>query len=293
LHLKGEKIMGLLQDKIVFITGAAWGLGRAHALASAREGADVVLLDIVGQVKTAPYKMPTPADLEDTKGMVEALGRRALTVEGDVRSQEALNQAVAKGISEFGKIDALIANQGIWNLSPFWEMEESAWDEMLAINLTGHWKAAKAVAPHMIERQSGSIVFISSTNGLEGGPGYSHYTAAKHGVLGLMKSAALELARYGVRCNAVCPGSMKTPMTNHQEAWNMYAGNDAGTEADLMEGGYHYHALKGLSFMDPTLVANAAVFLNSDLATAVTGVALPADAGHMALPGFNSDPVRA
>ena len=284
--------MGLLDGKVALITGGARGQGRAHALTSAREGADVVLVDIADQMETVPYRMATSEDLAETVRQVEALDRRALAVTADVRDQGQLDEAVSRGIAEFGKIDILIANAGIWTQGPFWELSEQSWDEMIGVNLTGVWKSAKAVAPHMIERQSGSIVITSSVNGLEPGMNYAHYVAAKHGVIGLMKNIALELAPHGVRCNSINPGAIKTPMTDHQGAWDMFAGHEGGTEADLIEGGYHFHALKGRTFLPPQVIADTALYLNSDLAAAVTGVTIPVDAGHMLLTGVNPAPVR-
>lgn len=161
-----------------------------------------------------------------------------------MRNQDQLDAAVAAGIAEFGKIDVLIANAGIWTRAPFWEMTEDSWQDMMDVNLTGVWKSAKAVAPHMIERLSGSIVITSSVNGLEPGPAYAHYVAAKHGVIGLMKNIALELAPYGIRCNSINPGAILTPMTNHQGAWDMFAGHDGRTPEEMIEGGYHFHALR-------------------------------------------------
>ena len=284
--------MGMLDGKVALITGGARGQGRAHALTSAREGADVVLVDIADQLETVPYRMATPDDLAETVHQVEALDRRALAVPADVRDQGQLDEAVSRGIAEFGKIDILIANAGIWTQGPFWELSDQSWDEMIGVNLTGVWKSAKAVAPHMIERQSGSIVITSSVNGLEPGMNYAHYVAAKHGVIGLMKNIALELAPYGVRCNSINPGAIKTPMTDHQGAWDMFAGHEGGTEADMIEGGYHFHALRGRSFLPPQVIADTALYLNSDLAAAVTGVTIPVDADHMLLTGVNPAPIK-
>jgi SDR family mycofactocin-dependent oxidoreductase len=284
--------MGLLDGKVVLITGGARGQGRAHAVVSAREGADVVLVDIADQIGTVDYKMARAEDLAETVRQVEALDRRALSIVADVRSQQQLDGAVASGIAEFGHIDVLIANAGIWTQGPFWELTEEQWQDMLDVNLTGVWRSAKAVAPHMIERQTGSIVLISSVNGLEGGPTFAHYTAAKHGVVGLMRTIALELAPHGIRCNSVHPGAIKTPMTDHQAAWDMFAGHPGGTEADMIEGGYHYGALKGTTFLPPEVIANAALYLNSDLAAAVTGVTLPVDSGHLIMPAVNQSPVK-
>jgi SDR family mycofactocin-dependent oxidoreductase len=284
--------MGLLEGQVVFITGGARGQGRAHAIASAREGADVVLLDLVDNIPTARYPMPTADDLSQTVKEVEALGRRAISVIGDVRSQDTLDSVVADAISKFGKIDAVVANAGIWAQGPFWEITEAQWDEMIAINLTGVWKTAKAVAPHMIERQSGSIVMISSVDGVEAGVDYVHYTAAKHGVIGLMKNAAVELAPHGVRCNAIAPGAIDTKMLDNQPAYDMISGHPGGTRDDLIQGGHHYNAMKGVSLLDPIHIGDAAVYLNSSLASRITGHMLTVDAGHMLLKGYNHNPVK-
>ena len=284
--------MGMLDGKTALITGGSRGQGRAHAVTCAREGADVVIVDIADQIDTVAYPMSTQADLDETVRLVEELDRRAVAVKGDVRDQAVLDEAVSQGIAEFGQLDILIANAGIWSLAPFWQLTDDAWNDMIGVNLTAVWRSAKAVAPHMIERQTGSIVMTSSINGLEPGPGYAHYVSAKYGVVGLMKSVALELAPHGIRCNSVNPGAILTGMTNNQGAWDMFAGHEGGTEEEMLHNGYGFHALKGHGFMSPQVIADAALFLNSDLAGAITGVALPVDAGHMILPGQNLSPVR-
>ena len=199
--------MGLLDGKVALVTGAARGLGRAEALAFARAGADVIVTDIDGQVASVDYAMPGIEMLEETASLVEGHDRRALAVAADVRDQGSLDAAVQRGIAELGRIDICAANAGIFSFAPFWELSDDRWHDMIDINLSGTWKTAKAVAPHMIERGSGSIVVTSSINGLEPGSGYSHYISAKFAVIGLMKCVALELAPHGVRCNAICPGT--------------------------------------------------------------------------------------
>lgn len=284
--------MGLLDGKVVFITGGARGQGRAHAVVSAREGADIVIVDIADQIASVHYPMAIQEDLAETVRQVEALDRRAIAVTADVRSQSELDAAVAKGIQEFGHIDILIANAGIWELGMFWEITDEQWQDTVDVNLTGVWRSAKALAPHMIERQSGSIVITSSINGLEGGANYAHYTASKHGLVGLMRTIALEMAPFGIRCNTIHPGAVNTPMHHHQRTYDMFAGHPGGTYDDMIEGGYHYGALKGTTFMAPEAMANAALFLNSHLAENVTGVTLPVDAGHLLLTGSNPSPVK-
>jgi SDR family mycofactocin-dependent oxidoreductase len=284
--------MGLLDGKVVLVTGGARGQGRAHAVVSAKEGADVAVVDIADQVGSVNYKMALTSDLDETVRQVEAVGRRVLSRVADVRNQGQLDDAVAATIQAFGKIDILIANAGIWTQGPFWELTEEQWADMIDVNLSGVWRAAKAVAPHMIANTSGSIVVISSVNGLEPGLNFSHYASAKHGVIGLMKNIALELAPYGVRCNAISPGAILTPMTDHQEAWDMFAGHPGGTEEEMIAGGRHYGALKGTTFLPPEVIANAALFLNSAMGATITGVTLPVDAGHLLLTGMNMTPVE-
>lgn len=283
--------MGMLDGKVAFITGGARGQGRSHAITCARQGADVVVFDIAAQMATVSYEMAQPGDLEETVLEVEAQGARALAIEGDVRSQADLDGAVSRGLEELGGIDILIANAGIWTTAPFWEMPDEQWEETIGVNLTGIWKAAKAVTPYMIERKAGSMVLVSSINGLEPGKAYAHYTASKHGVIGLMKTIALELAPYGIRCNAICPGAIQTPMADHQGAWDMFAGREGGTQDDMLRGGYHFAALRGTTFMSPKVVADTALYLNSDLARTVTGVTVPVDGGHLLLEGYNHTPV--
>lgn len=286
--------MGLLDGKVVLVTGGSRGQGRAHAVTSAREGADVIIIDTLDQIGTVAYPMAKQEDIDETVRQVEALDRRIVAVTGDVRKQADLDRAVSEGLAQFGKIDVLIANAGIFSLAPAHELTEEAWDDMIAVNLTGVWKSAKAVLPHMMERGSGSIVITSSINGIEPGANYVHYCASKFGVVGVMKTLALEYARHGIRVNSVHPGAILTPMTSWQGAWDMMSGKPAGegTEADMLDAGYSFHALKGHGFMPPQVIANAALWLNSDLASAVTGIEVPVDAGHLLQPGWNPDPVK-
>jgi SDR family mycofactocin-dependent oxidoreductase len=285
--------MGRMDGKVAFITGGARGQGRAHALTLAKEGADVVLFDIAEDIDSLPYGLATKDDLSSTAAEVEALDRRVIAVQGDTRSQAALDAAVARTIDELGQIDVLVANSGIWAVSPFWQTSEQEWQDQLDVNLTGHWHAAKAVTPHMIERGTGAIVFTSSANGLVAGPGYAHYTASKHGVIGLMKTVAVELGPYGIRANAVCPAFVDTKMNDWQGVYDMMAGTGegTGTPEDRVNAAKHLSAIKGRGFIAPESVSKVVLWLASDDAADISGHAHPVDAGGLALPQYNPAPV--
>lgn len=286
--------MGMLDGKVALITGGSRGQGRAHAITCAREGADVIIIDTLNQIETVTYPMARQADIDETVRQVEELDRRIIAVDGDVRSQADLDRAVEAGVAAFGRIDILIANAGIFSLAPAHELTDEMWDDMIAVNLTGVWKSAKAVLPQMMAQGGGSIVMTSSINGIEPGANYVHYCAAKFGVVGIMKTLALEYAGHGIRVNSVHPGAILTPMTSWQGAWDMMSGKPAGegTEEDMLAAGYGFHALKGNGFLSPQRIADAALWLNSDLASSVTGITVPVDAGHLLMPGVNANPVK-
>jgi SDR family mycofactocin-dependent oxidoreductase len=281
--------MKRLEGKVALVTGAARGQGRAHATTLAREGADIIALDISEQIDTVQFPLATAEDLAETAAQVEQLDRRILAEDADVRSQEDMDRVVAKGLAEFGQIDIVIANAGIWSIRPFWELSDAEWQDMIDVNLTGVWRTVKAVTPHLIERRSGSIVMTGSTNAIMPGYDYAHYTASKHGVLGLMKTVALELARFGIRCNAVCPGTTDSPMINNQMMYDMIAGREGGTREDLLAGATAYHALDGVTAIPPQAIADAALWLSSDEAANVTGITVPVDAGHLIMAGIRPD----
>jgi SDR family mycofactocin-dependent oxidoreductase len=278
-------------SRVAMVTGAARGQGRSHALALARAGVDIVGFDICRSIDSVPYDLATLDDLKATATEVEKLGRRFLIAEGDVRSNADLEAAVTRAKEEFGRIDVLVANAGIWALAPLWQMTDEQWEDMIDVNLTGVWRTLRAVIPTMITQQSGSIVLTSSVNGLEAGAGYAHYVSAKHGVLGLMRNTALELGQFGIRCNAVCPGFIDTAMNDWQGAHDMMIGGPGGTPEDRRVGAFGWSAIAGQGMLPAQAISDAVVWLSSDAASRVTGVALPVDSGHMILPGFNANPL--
>lgn len=279
--------MGKLDGKVALITGAARGQGRSHAVTLAGEGADIIAVDTDEPIGSINYDVATTEDLQQTVAEVEKLDRRCIAVTGDVRSSDDLDKAVERGISELGQIDILSANAGIHGMAPLWELTDEQWQDMLDVNLTGVWRTLKAVAPHMIERKSGAIVLTSSINGLEGGKDYAHYVSSKHGVIGLMRTAALELGPHRIRVNAVCPGVIDTPMTNTQDVYDMMAGEPGGNRQNFEEGATHYGIIEGQGALPPSVISEAILWLVSDAGASVTGQAIPVDSGHLAAPGFS------
>jgi len=264
--------------QVAFVTGAAHGQGRSHAQHYARHGADVVLTDIGHNMDTVQYDLGTGDELRETADLVEDEGQDALTVEMDVRNEAAVEAAVEEAVDEFGKIDILANNAGIAHFGDLVEMDEATWDEMLDTNLKGVWLCSKHVGQHFVERgDGGKIVSTSSIYGLVAGPGSGHYIAAKHGVLGLTKTLALELAEYDVNVNAVCPTGVETPMISGvTEAY----GEEALEEATSMTGPWNIFEEGGM--IESRDISEAYMWLSSDAARYVTGTAVPVDAGMTA-----------
>lgn len=276
--------MGLVSGKVVLITGGARGQGRSHAVSFAREGADVIICDIASQPPDVMYPVATEADLEETKRLVEAEDRRCVAVKADVADEEQMRAVVERGLEELTKIDILLANAGIVSYGRSWEIAQEQWDVMLRVNLTGVWQSAKAVIPHLLDRdQGGAMVFTASVSGLDGFANVGHYVAAKHGVVGLMKTLAVELAPHSIRVNAVCPGNVSTKMIHNQETYDTFAERFGATEATyeaLEESLARWHKLP-VALMDPSDISNAMLYLCSDMGRYVTGRALAVDAGML------------
>jgi SDR family mycofactocin-dependent oxidoreductase len=283
-----EPILSTLAGQVALVTGAARGQGRSHALALAEAGADVALLDLCGPLATTPYPPAGAADLRETADRVRALGRKAHPVEVDLRDLDATIEAVASTRAILGEIDIAVINHGIWSRGGIFELSEEQWNEMIDVNLSSVWKALRAVAPSMVERRSGSVVITASVAGLVGVPGSAHYTAAKHGVIGLMRAAAVELGPYGIRVNAVCPGLVDTAMTDWQGCYDMSVGHEGGTRAEFEDGAQHINLTGGL--IQPSEISAAVLWLVAPAAAQVTGVALPVDGGNLVLPGVNPGP---
>ena len=284
--------MKRLDGRVAFITGGARGQGRAIALRFAAEGADIIICDVC-ETGSVPYPLATEADLKETAEGVRSAGARCVAEVADVRSQESLDAVVAKGVDEFGQVDIACANAGIFWTASLCDMTEEVWETVIGVNLTGAWHTTKAVAPQMIDQQSGSLIYTVSTNGRHGGYDYSAYTASKHGVAGLMKCAALELGRHGIRANALLPGAVNSPMMVNAYSKEFVTGSADSSDERLDHQVRHNTILPGRRMLPPEAVADAALWLASDESQHVTGAEITVDAGHTTLPHYNWDPLDA
>ena len=268
---------GRVEGKVAFITGAARGQGRAHALRLAEEGADIIAIDVDTQIEHVPYPTARAEDLQETVRQVEALDRRIVAETCDVRDLEKLKSVAAKGVAEFGRLDIVAGNAGIDIVGPWHEMTPEIVRTTIDINLIGVWNTVMATVPHILDAgNGGSIVLTSSANGLKAGPFNMAYNMAKYGVTGMAKSFAMELAKDHIRVNSVHPGGVDTPM-----AQGIMGVEESGFTRGMAENGL----LAGMftqwipGMMPPREISNAVLFLASDESAWVTGHALAVDGG--------------
>jgi SDR family mycofactocin-dependent oxidoreductase len=266
---------GRLEGKVALVSGAARGQGRSHAVRLAQEGADIIAFDVCQQLPTVGYKMSTPEDLKETARQVEDLDRRIIAREADVRDAAAVRAVVEEGVSELGRLDIVSANAGICTfVENAWTMEDDVWEETIAVNLTGVWKTLKAAIPSIIAAgNGGSIIITSSTAGLKGMAGIAHYDSSKHGVVGLMRTLAIELAQYSIRVNTVHPTGVNTPMVVN-DYMAQFLSEETGGSTNIMN-------LLPVELVEPVDISNAVLWLASDEARYVTGTCLPVDAGFL------------
>jgi SDR family mycofactocin-dependent oxidoreductase len=268
--------MGRFDGKVAFITGAARGQGRSHAVRFAEEGADVIALDICAPIDTVSYPLATAEDLVETVGRVEELGRRMVAAEADVRDHNAVKAAFGKGLAELGRVDFVIANAGIGAIGFDEPDPVRSFLDAIHVNLLGTWNTVRVALPTLVEQgQGGSIVIISSTAGLKGiggvGGGGEGYTASKHGVVGLMRSFATNYAQHNIRVNTVHPTGVATPMVLNAVIGKMLA--ECPEKLNIVPN------LLPVELLDPGDVTDTVLFLCSPEARWITGVALPVDAG--------------
>ncbi len=276
---------GLLEGKVVAVSGAARGQGRSHCVRLAEEGADVIALDICGQIDTVGYPMSTPEDLAETVRLVEACDQRILATQADVRDSQAVTAAIDAGVSELGRLDVVVANAGIAMFHPATEIDDTIWRDMIDTNLTGVWNVCRAALPHLIEGQRGGSIIITSSSASDiGTPNLAHYSAAKAGLVGLMQSLAVELGPHMIRVNTVHPTGVNTPMVHNDALYNLFMPNGVG--ADVQDGGraqvgailQSLNALP-IPWVEPIDISNAVLFLACDHGRYVTGTQIRVDAG--------------
>ncbi|MGK8503119.1 mycofactocin-coupled SDR family oxidoreductase [Nocardia asiatica] len=273
---------GRVEGKVAFITGAARGQGRSHAVRLAQEGADIIAVDVCKPVSgTDAIPASTPEDLAETAELVKGLGRRIVTAEVDVRDFDALSGAVSGGVEELGGLDIIVANAGIGNGGETLDkLSEQDWQTMIDINLAGVWKSVKAGVPHLLAAgRGGSIVLTSSVGGLKAYPNTGHYIAAKHGVVGLMRTFAVELGQHSIRVNSVHPTNVDTPMFMNKATMKLFRPDlEDPTPEDFKPVAQFMHVLP-IGWVEPVDVSNAVLFLASDEARYITGLPMTVDGG--------------
>ncbi|MBE1536685.1 mycofactocin-coupled SDR family oxidoreductase [Actinomadura algeriensis] len=274
---------GRLEGKVAFITGAARGQGRSHAVRLAQEGADIIAVDVCKQIDTVPIPMSTPEDLQETVAQVEATGRKIVAAEADVRDLDALKAVVDDGVGRLGRLDVIVANAGLAaSGDEIHKMDAKLWHDSIDVNLTGVWHTGKAAIQHIIDGgRGGAIVLTSSVGGLKAHPNIANYVASKHGVVGLMRSMAVELAQYNIRVNSVHPTQVNTPMLMNDMTYRMFRPDlENPTQEDMAPISQMMNALP-VPWVEAEDISNAVLFLVSDDSRYITGVPLPIDAGSM------------
>lgn len=273
--------MGRVEGKVAFITGVARGQGRSHALRLAQEGADIIGIDLLEDIPGAPYGGATTDDLADTVRAVEAEGRRIIATKADVRDITSVRRAVDDGVAALGRLDIVAANAGIFTqIAPSEHLEEAMWHNMIDTNLTGVWHTAKAAIPHMkAAGRGGSITVTSSMGGIKGMGNIAHYVSAKHGVVGLMRTLALELAPNMIRVNTIHPTQTDTDMIMNEATYKLFAPDTPNPTRDDFAPASQATNTLPIPWVQAVDVSNALVFLASDEARYITGAMLPVDAG--------------
>jgi len=274
--------MGSVEGRVALVTGAARGQGRAHAIALAAEGADVIVTDIAHDIATIPYPLGTADELAETVALVEATGRHCVSMVADIRDTAAMNAVVAEGMEAFGKIDICVANAGVTGFGKVHEFDDDTWNDMIDVDLTGTFKTIRAVLPHMLERRYGRIVATSSMAGRMGNPHLAHYAAAKWGVIGLVKSLAMDVANKGITVNAIAPAAVDTPMLHNPAMYSLFCPEIENPTREDVTHRYQTMNRMGIPWMEPEEVSRAVLFVAADAAGAMTGQVIEVSLGSSA-----------
>jgi SDR family mycofactocin-dependent oxidoreductase len=269
---------------VAFITGAARGQGRAHAIRLANEGADIIAIDVCGPIsETITYPLGTSEELAETVAAVEAAGRKVLARAVDIRDLAALQQVVADGVEQFGRLDILVANAGVLSWGRMFEMSEEQWDTVIDVNLNGTWRTVRAAVPAMIEAgNGGSVIIVSSSAGTKATPGNGHYSASKHGLVAITNALAIEVGEFGIRVNSIHPYSIDTPMVEKEAMMAIFSKYPQYLPS-FSPMPYHpvnHKGKKGLQeFMTPEEVSDVVAWLAGDGSATISGSQIAVDRG--------------
>lgn len=272
--------MGRLEGTVAFITGAARGQGRSHALRLAEEGADIIAVDISQQVDSVPYATATAEDLAETVRQVEALDRRIVATDADVRDAATLREVVDRGVAELGRLDIVVANAGINSIGPTLELDEDVWQEMIDINLTGVWKTLKASVPHIVAGgRGGSVVITSSLAAINVNENIAHYSAAKAGLVMLAKVLAKELAPQSIRVNTLHPSTVNTPMILNDATYKLFRPDlECPTREDFEMAARTLNKMP-VAALEPIDISETVLHLVAESGRYITGTQQVLDAG--------------
>ncbi|MDT5250939.1 MAG: hypothetical protein QOJ28_3573 [Mycobacterium sp.] len=275
---------GTLEGRVAFVTGAARGQGRAHAVRLASEGADIIAIDICGPISdTVTYPAATSEELADTVRAIESTGRKVLARELDIRDLAAQQQVVADGIEQFGRLDIVVANAGILSWGRMFEMSEEQWDSVIDVNLNGTWRTVRAAVPAMIEAgNGGSIIIVSSSAGTKATPGNGHYSASKHGLVAITNALAIEVGEFGIRVNSIHPYSIDTPMVEPDAMMEIFSKYPAFLHSfkPMPYQPVNHDGKRGLKeFMTPEEVTDVVLWLASDGSATISGSQIAVDRG--------------
>lgn len=272
---------GRVAGKVAFVTGAARSQGRSHAVRLAGEGARIIAVDLCGALGSLDmYQGADEEELTETVRQVESAGGEIHATTADVRDSTAVGKALQTGIERFGRLDIVLANAGVFDIAPALEIDDARWHDMIATNLTGVWNTCTAALPHLVAGgNGGSIVITSSTAGLKGTPNTAHYTASKHGTVGIMRTLANEFGQHHIRVNTVHPTAVDTPMIQNERTRRLFVPDDPEPTRESAEPVFRTMHVLPVPWVDPADVSHAVLFLCSEEARYITGATLPVDAG--------------